>query len=352
MTAFTVAEAETPRQIPEPESRVGLRGLLGIARRRSVFGALEVFHRELGDVFHLPLPGFNPVMLVGPEASRFVLITSRDDVRWRLEGEPITLLLRHGVLVEDGESHNDIRRQMNPALHRNMLQHHTSAMIRQTDRVTAAWVPGKHYDMLSEMRKIALLILTDTLFGVDFNPELSRLWDGIMRAVKYISPGPWVVWRRLAPIGYNHELRKIDAYIYRIIAERRRTLQSVDSPDDTDDLLGTLICSGMDDELIRDQLMTMIIAGHDTSTAALAWTLYLLGAHPWALLRAQDEVRSALGGAVPDYENTSQLTYLKAVINESLRLYPPIHLGSRLAAIDLKFKNYVIPAGTRVLYSI
>ncbi|PJF23416.1 MAG: hypothetical protein CUN56_01105 [Phototrophicales bacterium] len=335
------------KPIPKPNGIIGLKGLRGIWQRRSVIGALEVFHAEMGDVFRLPLPGFSPVMLVGAEASRFVLVTSRDDMRWRMEREPITILLRHGVLVEDGESHDNIRRIMNPALHKQMLQYYVTAMWRATDQITAAWQPGKPYNMLDEMRKIALLIMADTLFGVDFSPELKRLWKGVVRAVNYISPGIWVLWRGFSHIGYNHEIRKIDAYLYRIIAQRRK------NPGNTDDLLGTLINTpAMTDDLIRDQLMTMIIAGHDTSTASLAWALYLLGAHPAVMMRAKAEVRATLGDSPPTYESLAKMPYLKQVLNESLRLYPPIHLGSRVAAKDLCFNGYAIPAGMRVFYSI
>jgi cytochrome P450 len=333
--------------VPSPPPPIGLRALRGIWQRRSVMGALEAFHQDMGDVFHLPLFTFNPVMLVGPEASRFLLITARDDVRWRLEGEPITRLLRHGVLVEDNDSHDRIRRAMNPALHRQMLQEHVTAMSHCIDAVIATWQPNTTYDMLVEMRKAALLILADTLFGVDFTPELQRLWRGVMRAVKYISPGFWVVYKPLARFGYNRELHKIDTYLYRIIAERRQT------PGTGHDLLSVLIDSGMDDELIRDQLMTMIIAGHDTSTASLAWTLYLLGKHPDALRQAQAEVHDVIGHHdTPTFESINRMPYLKHVFNESLRLYPPIHLGSRIAAVDLEFDGFYIPAETRVLYSI
>jgi cytochrome P450 len=117
-------------------------------------------------------------------------------------------------------------------------------------------------------------------------------------------------------------------------------------------LLGALISAGLDDDLIRDQMLTMLIAGHDTSTASLAWTLYLLGAHPQAMARARDEVDAIIGDAVPTPELTLQCKYLDMVIKEALRLYPPIHLGSRIAAVDVVFNGYSIPAGTRVLYSI
>jgi cytochrome P450 len=117
-------------------------------------------------------------------------------------------------------------------------------------------------------------------------------------------------------------------------------------------MLSLLIAGGMDDDLIRDQLMTMLIAGHDTSTASLAWALYLLGAHPDAQARARAEVDSVLGGQPPQPSQLGDLVYVEQVIDETLRLYPPIHLGSRVAAQELEFRGFRIPAGQRVLYSI
>ena len=108
----------------------------------------------------------------------------------------------------------------------------------------------------------------------------------------------------------------------------------------------------MRDELIRDQVLTLFIAGHDTSTALLAWSLYLLATHPDVLARAQAEVDRVVGVELPTEAHLRQLPYLERVVKESLRLYPPIHLGSRIAATDVAFRDYLIPAGTRVLYSI
>jgi cytochrome P450 len=108
----------------------------------------------------------------------------------------------------------------------------------------------------------------------------------------------------------------------------------------------------MDDHLIRDQLLTMLIAGHDTSTALLSWALYLLGKHPAVMEKARAEVDSVLGDEIPTLEQVAGLRYLDQIVDETMRLYPPIHLGSRVAAIDLDFQGYTIPAGTRIMYSI
>lgn len=332
--------------IPSPSGLPGLLALRQMWREHSVLGALTVFQQQLGPIFRLTLPGFDAVMLVGPEAARFVLVSGRGDLRWRLEGDPVTALLRHGVLVEDGERHDRLRHAMNPALHKQMLQHYIESMWRSTDQVMQRW-SNAPVDMLVEMRRVALLVLLDTLFKVDFAPDMDRLWSAILKTLNYISPGVWMFSNRLPRPGYTGALRQMDAYLYHLIQQRRA------HPGSTTDLLGLLIAeSDMDDQLIRDQLLTMLIAGHDTSTALLSWTLYLLGKHPEVMRQAQAEVRAVLGDAPPAMEHLLQMPLLTQIIDESLRLYPPIHLGSRCAAQNLDFNGYTIPAGTRVLYSI
>jgi cytochrome P450 len=219
-------------------------------------------------------------------------------------------------------------------------------MVRSCDQVIDAWGDNSTIDMLVEMRKVALLILTGTLFQEDFTPHLTSLWQSILRSIQYISPGPWLVWPEIPRPGYRRAIRKLDDYLYRLIAERRAHVG------DSSDLLGALINSGMKDDLIRDQLLTMLIAGHDTSTALLAWALYLLAMHGDLQAQARAEVEQVLGAGEPTTEGIGQLVYLDQVIKETLRLYPPIHLGSRIAATDLTFQDYSFPTGTRILYSI
>ncbi len=329
--------------IPVPNNRVSLSALGALLGQKSVLAALEVFHAELGDVFRLPVPGFSPVMLVGAEANRFVLVEQRSDLRWRAEQDPVTRLLQHGVLVEDGDFHDSLRRQINPALHRRALEHYVEAMWRCTNTIIDDWCDAP-LDILVETRKIALLILTRTLFDDDFQPELQRLWQAILRTLRYISPGVWVLWRDAPRPGYQRARIQLDDYLYRIIRLR--------SAAPGDDLLSQLIASGMPQALIRDQLLTMIIAGHDTCTALLSWALYLLSSHREVQAKVQREIDAVLGSGPPSVAHIGELRYLDQVMNETLRLYPPVHLGSRIAASSLEFQGYQIPVGQRVLYSI
>ena len=336
-----------PSDPPAPHARAGLRALRALARERSLLAALQALHEELGDVFRLSLPGFRAVVLVGPEANHLVAVRARDRLAWRMEGDPVVALFGHGVLVTDGEEHDDLRRHLSPPLHRRMLPAYVGRMRHYTDVVSASWAEAAAVDMLTEMRRITLLALMDALFKVDFRRDLDRLWPAILRAISYISPGLWILARRMPRPGYNRPLRELDAYLYRLIRERRA------SGGAGDDLLSLMVASPkMSDDLIRDQLLTMMIAGHDTCTALLAWSLYLLGKHPGVMARAQEEVDAVLGGEPPDFPHLERLAYLGQVVKETLRLYPPIHTGNRMTRADLECQGYRIPAGTRILYSI
>ncbi len=338
------------RPVPTPSPETGLRALRALVKEGHPLAAMQVFHRELGDVFRIQLPGFTPIVMAGPEAARFVLVQGRHDFRWRNEDDPVTQLLRHGVLVEDGESHDYLRRLMAPSLHRHMLDGYTKIIIESTDQVTRTWKPDRAPDMLIEMRKIALLVLTRSLFQSDISSEMSKLWDSILGVIAFISPGVWMIWRSAPRPSYRRAIQRLDQYLYRMIHLRRQELETIENKSD---LLSTLILAGLDDNLIRDQLLTMLIAGHDTSTALLSWSLYLLGAHPDAYQRVRMEIDTVAGGDPNAVANCmGEMPFLQAVLEESLRLYPPIHLGSRLAAVDLEYDGYLIPAGERVIYSI
>ena len=170
----------------------------------------------------------------------------------------------------------------------------------------------------------------------------------VQKAIQYISPGAWILWRKIPRPGYRKHLRVLDEYLYGIIADRRQTIdvgqsdsQSTDSQFSTPDLLQHLIDAGLDDNTIRDQMLTMLIAGHDTSTALLAWVFVLLGQHP--------EIHRQL---VAELEQDNRPPLLDQVIKEALRLYPPIHIGNRMVAEEMQFEGGTVPTGARMFYSI
>ena len=319
--------------------------LRAFIRERSPLAVMKVLYSRMDRFFQIPLPGFKAYVVGGPEANRKVLVTEKEKLLWRTPGDPVTDLLGQGVLVVDGEEHDHYRKAMEPLLGPGSLPAYTSRILRQVDRVSATWADGKTVDMLVECRKIALLIIMDILFSVDFWPDMPKLWQPILKAIGYISPGAWIVFPKLPRVGYRRQIDILDRYLYGIIRARRNGTPQ-------NDLLDHLIAAGLDDEHIRDQMLTMLIAGHDTSTALLAWTFYLLGENPDIYSRLQTGLAEALHGQPPATPAGWQPRLLDDVIKEALRLYPPIHLGSRRTAESLEFDGKRVPAGERLIYSI
>ena len=312
---------------------IGRAAMRALIQAGSPLGPLKVMAKHMGHFFQIPLPGFRPYVVFGPEANRKVLVTERDKVLWR-NTDPVTDLLGRGVLIVDGEEHDHYRKLMEPPLHPSKLPNYTHMMIAQTDRVAATWKDGETVDMLVESRKIALLIIMQTLFSKDAWDDLPHIWTPVLKAIEYISPGLWIMWRKMPRFGFKKHLKVLDDYLYRIIADRR---MGTFEPD----LLQHLIDAGLTDNIIRDQMLTMLIAGHDTSTALLAWTFALLGQHADVHSRVVNEV---------DAQEKSAL--LDQVIKESLRLYPPIHIGNRRVAKEMDFNGDKVPADERMFYSI
>ena len=314
-------------------SQLGLNALRAYFKEGSPLGPLKIMAKHIGRFFQIPMPMFHPYVVFGPEANRKILVTERQKVLWR-NSDPVTDVLRRGILVVDGKEHDRYRELMEPALHPGKLPDYTKMMLAETDRVTSTWHDGETIDMLVEGRKIALLIIMNALFSVDVWDDLPRIWTPILKVIEFISPGPWIFWRKIPRPGYRKHLRQLDDYLYRIIRDRRAASAK-------QDLLQHLIDAGLDNDHIRDQMLTMLIAGHDTSTALLAWTFALLGQH--------SEIYSRL---VQEVDTLEKSPLLDQVIKESLRLYPPIHIGNRIVAEELDFDGNRIPPGERMFYSI
>jgi cytochrome P450 len=335
------------KQKLSPET--GRAAMLALLKEKSPLGPLKIMAKHVGYFFQIPLPMFKPYVVFGPQAVRKVLVTERNKVLWR-NTDPVTDLLDRGVLIVDGEEHDKYRALMEPPLHPSRLPDYTQMMIAQTDRVSSQWKDGETVDMLVESRKIALLIIMQTLFSKDVWDDLHLIWNPILKAIEYISPGAWIIWRNAPRFGYRKPLKQLDEYLFGIIQERRKHLESVSLLTDVQeqvpalqkyDLLQHLIDAGLTDKVIRDQMLTMMIAGHDTSTALLAWTFALIGQHPEIHSQVIDEV---------DTIEKPQL--LDRVIKESLRLYPPIHIGNRRIAEEMDFNGNKIPKDERLFYSI
>jgi cytochrome P450 len=345
--------------MPVAQAETGLKVLKGLARTRSLLTAMEIMRDEVGPAFQITLPGFQPAVFVGPESNRQIMVSQRAHFRYRKPSDPVTKLLRHGVLVEDGKAHDYFRAQMEPVLQKPQVAQHVRAMQDYTDHVTYEWDDGEVVDMLVEMRKVALHIFMGTLVNVELSHDLERLWRPILRAIKYISPGLWIIWPDMPRFGYDNALARLDEYLFAIIRDRRERMAADPAENGSStatvasDLLTQMVRDpNMTDDLIRDQILTMLIAGHDTSTALLAWSLHLLSAYPEEMAKAVEEVDRVVGTANITMAHVDRLDYMDTFIKETLRLYPPIHVGNRIVNDDTTITGYELTAGTRVMASI
>ncbi len=324
------------------DSKLGRAALFSFLKEKSPLGPLKILANHIGYFFQIPMPMFKPYVVFGAQANKKVLVTERDKVLWR-NTDPVTDLLGQGVLIVDGDEHDHYRKLMEPSLHASRLPEYTASMISQTDRVSSQWRDGEIVDMLVESRKIALLIIMDTLFSKDVWDDLDKIWKPVLKSIQYISPGAWILWRKIPRFGFRKPLKELDDYLFGIIEERRKKKDwKVESG--KSDLLQHLIDAGLSDKVIRDQMLTMLIAGHDTSTALLAWTFALLGQHP--------EIHQQVVNEIDKTNDLERVPLLDNVIKESLRLYPPIHIGNRRIAQEMDFDGNKIPKDERLFYSI
>jgi len=324
--------------------RAGLTALRGLRHGLGgILPLLEDIRDELGNIFQLSLGKFNPVFVSDPSMIRWTLTEGSTNFSWRPVNDPVTRLLGRGVLVTDGDEHDRLRSVMNPSAKKTSFIPQEDIIWRETDTVLNSLPRDQKRLLLDDMRIIALRIFWRVFAGEDLSPHLKKIWAPMLAALEYISPGLWVVTGKTPePPQRAHLLH--DFLLDRIRVRREKPTGG--------NLLDDLIQAGLSDQTIQDQMLTMLIAGHDTSTAMMAWTLVCLEQHPKWKTQLQDEIRSKLGDDPPRDESTCSLPILNAVIKETLRLYPPIHVGNRLTTDNITIGGYPLPAGQRVMLSI
>ncbi len=313
-------------------------------------------HRRYGPVFTLRTFHLAGVWMLGPEANRFMLVTDRDKFIWRdgLMGDLIPLI-GDGLLTTDGEYHDEARRIMMPAFHRDHVVATTATMIEEADRALDAWRDGDRVDLYDWARHVAMRIAMRALFGLD--PDATGGHDIAQEFERGLSfHGEEFVLQVLRGPGAPFErVKSARRILDRILGEEiaRRRAGGVG-----DDVLTMLLhATGEDgarlsDEQVRDQALTLLFAGHDTTTSTVAFLFYELARNPGWRERLEAE-QAALGGeGAPTGEQLfAELPLLDQALDETLRLYPPAWVGPRRSAVDFEFDGHRIPAGVPVNYS-
>ena len=313
-------------------------------------------YERYGPVFSLRLLHSPVVFVLGPEANHFVTVSNASKFRWR-DGSMGDLipLLGDGLLTIDGPYHRQSRKVMLPSFHRERVTQSTDIMIEEITHALDSWAPGQTVDLYHWTRALALRIAMRALLGFDADrgedlhaadefEEALAFWgrDYLLQTLR----GPF------SPFAHMQKHRKrLDALIYDEITRRRRSgerredLMSVllEATDDTGEPLS--------DREVRDHLITLLFAGHDTTTSTVTFLFYELLQAPEALARVTAELHTVLGGREPTAEElVAGMPELEAVMDETLRMYPPAWVGPRRAVESFELAGVPVPAGALVNY--
>ena len=318
---------------------------------------LDAYERY-GPVFSVRVLHGMQVFLLGPEANHHVTVSNAANFRWRDGGlGELTPLLGDGLLTTDGGYHRRARRIVLPAFHHEQVAAAADTMVEEAERAVEGWRVGEVLDVYAWARELAMRIAMRALLGLDPDDGDTgqRAAHEFERALAFYGTdywqrtlrGPGSPWRRM------HAARRVlDRIVYAEIERRRRAGRTEDA-----DILGMLIAatdeegSPLSDREVRDQAVTLLFAGHDTSTSTISFMAHELARHPAELAQLTAEQDRVLGGGTPTAADLAGgLPRLDMALDETLRLYPPAWIGPRRAIEDFEVAGIRVPGGAQVNY--
>jgi cytochrome P450 len=315
-------------------------------------------YEEHGPIFSMRLLHSRVVFMLGPEANHFVTVGHPENFHWRESsfGDLIPLL-GDGLLTVDDDYHDRARAIMMPAFHREQVAASLAAMATEAEAAIERLPVGATVDVYAWMRSLAMRIAMRALLGLDPDEagKGAAAAEHFERALGYygidfqwrLARGPGSPWRKMIA-----SRRVLDEIVFGEVARRR-----ADPDPGRQDILSLLVGArgeageAFTDREIRDQVMTLMVAGHDTSTSPLTFMLHELARHPDVLARLRREQDEVLAGGTPTVDQLErEMPYLEMVLDEVLRLYPPAWIGPRRAVRQFEFGGYTVPRGAYVNY--
>jgi cytochrome P450 len=337
---------------------------------KPVFGALPALQENPllvmeratlahGPVTRLPLLKFDGFVLGTPRLAHHVLVANVKNYVKQTRGyDMLRLVLGNGLVTSEGDFWKRQRRIAQPAFHRERLSGFGEVMTRAANEMVDRWEPGKPFDFAAEMMRVTLRIVGETLLSTDMTGEADDVGPALTDALEHLifrtlhplSVPEWV------PTAGNRRFKaakgELDRVVLDIIAQRRK------GGGPKHDLLAMLMDSkdpetgeGMTDEQLRDEVMTIFLAGHETTANNLAWSVALLGQAPLVEAKLVAEAKAVLQGERAKMETIHRMPYAMNVIKEALRLYPPVwSLGRRVLEDDVA-EGYLLPKDSLVFIS-
>jgi cytochrome P450 len=328
--------------------------------RRDPIGFFTRSSDEFGDSVHYRVsPRSHVFFFRHPDQVKEVLVTHQHSFAKGRGLEWAKQFLGEGLLTSEGEFHRRQRRLSQPAFHRQRVLSYGAVMTDYAVRARERWRNGQPMDLAHEMMSLTMAVVGKTLFDADVSGEADEIGESLTAIIslfhRFNNPLAPLIQKLPLPsnLRFRRSRERLDATIYGMIAERRT------SGKDRGDLLSMLLLatdtegdgSGMTDRQLRDEVMTIFLAGHETTANALTWTFYLLSQNPDAEARLFDEIDRVLGDRPPAVEDLADLRFTEQVFAESMRLYPPAWGLGRKAIRDQEIGGYHVPAGAYVIVS-
>ncbi len=321
-------------------------------------GAMLRWRDEHGDLVPIRFGPFRAHMAYGPAEIEEVLVDRAADFRKSFGTRMLIPLLGQGLLTAEGDEWLRHRRLASPAFHRDRVAGYGRTMAGYAEDSVEMWRDGETVDLHEEMTALTLRIVARTLFGADVSPRIEEV-ARVGAEVQDFYYGRFASLRFLIPTslptpgnrGLAQSIRRLDEVVYGIIRERP-------AGEDRGDLLSLLLLArdengaGMSERQVRDEVMTLLLAGHETTALALTWAFMLLDRNRAARDRLEAELHAILGDQPPTPIDVAAMPYAQAVVNETLRLYPPAYVTGREAIRDTVIGGVAIPKRHIILISM
>ena len=332
--------------------------IMGVMREfnRDTLGFITRCRREYGDVVRSRFLYVTAYFVYNPADIETVLTTNAKSFRkaQSLRSPFFHRLVGNGLVTSEGDFWRRQRRLAQPAFHRQRISSYGDIMVQYAQRAIAQWEDGEQRNLAKDMTRLTLEIVVKTLFNSDVSQDADHVGQMLTSIVKPFASQAtlkWILDNRLPTPDhrrYFNAVSEIDRIVFRIIAERRA------SGYDEGDLLSMLLQAQdddgtrMSDAQLRDEVMTLFLAGHETTALALSWSWYLLSSHPEAEKVFHAELDKVLGGRTPSVADMPKLKYTEMIAKEAMRLYPPAYAVGREALEETEIGGFRVPKGTQL----
>jgi cytochrome P450 len=335
------------------------RGIIGNFPLRSSdpLGLYTEWARRFGDIYYYRAISRHIYFLNHPDFVKYVLVTNYQGF---IKAEAIRSNRRifgNGLLTNEGSSWLHNRRLIQPAFHHDRIDSYGAIMVAYTERMITRWRNGEVRDIHSDVMRLGLEIVAKVLFNIEIAAEKDKIENALNTVTDLNAGGRMLlpaILRRIPTVGnvrYEYAVRQLDNIVYGFIRQRRASGRHSNH-----DILSNLLHAQeekmpLSDEQVRDEVMTLLLTGHETAAVSLSWAWYLLAQHPEVESRLWSELRRVLDGRSPSTQDLPNLSYTEAIVKEALRLYPPAWAIVRNSIHDCEIGGYKVPAGSTIMMS-